>query len=74
MSARERGHPTEDVEPLAVFALGGYPNALAPAGPDPAEAGMFGEARLIFENQDVSFSQAAEFFLSGDGTSRLPRP
>ncbi len=73
MSARERGHPTEDVAPLAVFTAGGYPDAPAPVGPDPAEAGMFGEVRLIFENEEVPFSQAAEFFLPGEGTSRLLR-
>src|SRR5713101_882513 len=70
MPTEQRCHPAEDVQSLAVFAARRHAHAFAASRPQAAEAGMFGEARLVFKHQDVAGPQMAQFFLTAGETFR----
>lgn len=73
-SPQHRGHPSREVEPLAVLAGGRNSETLTLLGPTPAEAGMKAEAGLILKDDCFVDFELAEFFLTAGESRRRPWP
>jgi len=57
-------HPTRQIEPFVVLAIGGNPKSFAPLGPAPSQAGMKAKAGLILKNNGLPGFKIAQFFLT----------
>jgi len=57
-------HPTRQIKPFVVLAIGWNPKSFAPLGPTPSQAGMKAKAGLILENNGLPGFKIAQFFLT----------
>lgn len=57
-------HPTGQIEPLAMLAIGRYSEALTLLGPPSPQAGMKAKASLILKNDGLIGLEMAQFFLT----------
>jgi len=57
-------HPTRQIEPFVVLAIGWNPKSFAFLGPASSQAGMKAKAGLILKNNGLSGFKMAQFFLT----------
>ena len=69
ISTKQRGDPSEDIQPLTVLACGRDPKSLPSLRPPDSKARMQGESRLILKDDRFLGAQNPEFFLEPSETA-----
>ena len=74
LSTQERGHPAEDIEPLAMLAGGRDAKPFPSLGPTDSQTRMGRETGFVLKDEGLRGSQGPQFFLTICGTACFLRP
>lgn len=74
LSAQQRGHPAEDIEPLAMLAGGRDAKPFSSLSPTDPQTGMGCETGFVLKDDRLPGSEGSKFFLTIFEIACLPLP